>query len=73
MTTTQTRQLQVTVNGRTRATTAETLAALVQEQGFAGSKVATAVNGDFVPERRRAATKIGQDDRVEILTVRQGG
>lgn len=73
MTATTTRLREIAVNGATLATAAETLAALVAEQGFAGVKVATALNGDFVPERARATTTIADGDRVEILSVRQGG
>jgi sulfur carrier protein len=68
-----TRLRDVVVNGRPLKTGAVTLAALVSEQGFGGIKVATAMNGDFVAERARAETGIRQGDRVEILSVRQGG
>jgi sulfur carrier protein len=64
---------EITVNGRCVATAAATLAALVAEQGHAGLKVATAVNGEFVPERARAGTTLGSGDRVEIVSPRQGG
>jgi sulfur carrier protein len=35
--------------------------------------VATALNGDFVPRDKRAATQIGNGDKVEIVAPRQGG
>jgi len=73
MTTTTTRLREITVNGSALASVSETLAALVSEQGFEGVKVATAVNGDFVAERQRASTALSDGDRVEILSVRQGG
>lgn len=41
--------------------------------GFGEHRVATAVNGDFVPERQRVETKLTDGDRLEILTARQGG
>jgi sulfur carrier protein len=72
-TATTTRERELIVNGQPLATAAATLADLVEGQGFAGVKVATAVNGDFVAERLRATTFLGGGDRVEILTVRQGG
>ena len=50
-----------------------TLADLLAEAGFGGLKVATAVNGDFVPERARAATTLADGDRVEVVAPRQGG
>jgi sulfur carrier protein len=65
--------IELLVNGQRAASTARTLEALLDEQGFGGAKVATAVNGAFVPETRRSETLIGAGDRVEILTARQGG
>lgn len=73
MTITKTRLREIIVNGRRSASAAETLAALLAEEGLADVKVATAVNGDFVPERRRADTRLADGDRIEILSVRQGG
>ena len=46
---------------------------LLTEQGFAGLKVATALNGDFVPERAREVTKLTGGDRIEVVSARQGG
>lgn len=73
MTKTTERLREITVNGRPAATGAETLDVLVAEQGFGGARIATAVNGEFVPERRRADTRLADGDRVEIVSVRQGG
>jgi sulfur carrier protein len=70
---TETRLRKMTVNGAAVASAAGTLAALIDEQGFAGSKVATAVNGNFVPVHRRAETPLADGDRFEILSARQGG
>lgn len=67
------RLTEIVLNGRPLGTAAPTLAALLAEQGFDGVKVATAVNGDFVPERGRAATGLRAGDHVEVLSVRQGG
>lgn len=72
-TATKTREREIIVNGQPLATAARTLADLIDEQGFADAKVATAVNGDFVAERLRAGTSLETGDRIEILTVRQGG
>lgn len=73
MTLDTTRLREIIVNGRQLSTGAETLAALVAEQGFGDVKVATAMNGDFIAERSRAGTQVREGDRVEILSVRQGG
>jgi sulfur carrier protein len=65
--------IELLVNGRKAESEARTLAALVEERGLANAKVATAVNGQFVPEARRATTKLDRGDRVEIVSARQGG
>jgi sulfur carrier protein len=61
------------VNGAPLEADAGTLADLIIEAGFAAQRVATALNGVFVPERARSETKLSVGDRVEILTPRQGG
>ncbi len=61
------------MNGETRETGARTLQELCSSLGYGEMKVATALNGDFVPAGRRAATPISQADRVEIVAPRQGG
>ena len=65
--------LTLVVNGEAVTTAARTLAELVQEAGHATSKVATAVNGQFVAERRRTDTVLRDRDRIEIVSPRQGG
>jgi sulfur carrier protein len=61
------------VNGRKTVSEANTLAALIAERGLGEAKVATALNGQFVPEARRATTTLSSGDRVEIVSARQGG
>jgi sulfur carrier protein len=61
------------VNGEAVTTTASTLDQLLAERGLAGMRVATARNGDFVPERTRAATALEAGDRIEIVSPRHGG
>ncbi|MFT2089879.1 sulfur carrier protein ThiS [Paraglaciecola sp. 2405UD69-4] len=51
----------------------EHLAELLIEQGYGGSIVATAVNGEFVPQGNRANTQLQNGDRVEVLAPMQGG
>ncbi|MFG2112478.1 sulfur carrier protein ThiS [Streptomyces sp. NPDC048718] len=64
----------VTVNGRARTLTGPTaLAELVAEFTPAPSGVAAAVNETVVPRGEWAATRLGEGDRVEILTAVQGG
>jgi len=65
--------LRIALNGQPRETDAVTLADLLVEAGFADAKVATAVNGAFVPERARGAHRLAEGDQVEIVSPRQGG
>ena len=65
--------IKLRVNGEPVETAAGTLAELVAAQGFAGMKVATAVNGAFVPARERETTRLAEGDRIEIVSARQGG
>jgi sulfur carrier protein len=68
-----THRIELIVNGRKASTVASTMAELVEEQEVARLKVATALNGRFVPEARRATTALNAGDRVEIVSARQGG
>jgi len=61
------------VNGQKTASGARTLADLVEERGLSEAKVATALNGQFVPASQRATTALSRGDRVEIVSARQGG
>ena len=65
--------MKLTINGERReldaATVAEALAAL--EMGDA--RVATALNGDFVPAAARADTTLSPGDALEIVAPMQGG
>ena len=63
----------ITVNGELSETAAKSLAALVEERGLAGQRVATALNGEFVPAARRDEVTLKPGDRVEIVSPRQGG
>lgn len=65
--------IEIVLNGRALSTAAGTLEALVGVQGLTDKKVATAVNGHFVPAGRRATTRLAAGDRVEIVSPRQGG
>ncbi len=61
------------VNGEPRQTRSLTLAGLIEEAGYSAAKVATAINGDFVPARARSTTELRSGDRIEIVAPRQGG
>lgn len=65
--------MKICLNGEDRETAGQTLAALVEEAGFAARKIATAVNGEFVPAPARGQRTLAEGDRVEILAPMQGG
>ena len=52
---------------------AATLAAALESLGFAGRKIATAVNGRFVAAAARPSTRLTDGDRIEVVAPMQGG
>lgn len=64
---------EITVNGEPQRLAADTLERALAELGFSGVKVATALNGEFVPAGRRSEIRLASGDRIEIVTARAGG
>ncbi|MEM7191418.1 MAG: sulfur carrier protein ThiS [Pseudomonadota bacterium] len=65
--------MQILVNGEHVTTDVRSLSELCESLGFAGAKIATAVNGCFVAAHARARTALSDADEIEILAPRQGG
>jgi sulfur carrier protein len=65
--------VKITVNGQEQETQASTLAQLCRDLGYGDAKIATAVNGEFVPVAARRETVLREHDKVEIVSPRQGG
>jgi sulfur carrier protein len=65
--------MRLIVNGAEQDVAAETLAAALEALDYGETLVATALNGDFVPARKRAETSLSEGDRIEIVAPRQGG
>ena len=65
--------MRIRVNGEDRDVTAATLDAALRELGYGSLRVATAVDGDFVPAGERAALALAEGSAVEILAPMQGG
>ena len=61
------------LNGAPQEIVARTLAEALAELGYSGRIVATALNGDFVPARKRAETSLSEGDRIEVVAPMQGG
>ncbi len=65
--------MKLVVNGVEQDVAAETLAAALDALEYGETLVATALNGEFVPARKRAETVLREGDRIEIVAPRQGG
>jgi len=65
--------MKLVVNGAEQDVGAETLAAALDALDYGQTLVATALNGEFVPARKRAETALREGDRIEIVAPRQGG
>lgn len=65
--------MRLRLNGASIEGPASTLAEVLETQGFGDAKVATAVNGSFVPAAARADLALTDGDMVEVLAPMQGG
>ncbi len=66
--------MNIRLNGAQAQTRANTLKELITLLGYhEDAKIATAVNGDFVPAKHRAEQNLTPNDEIEILAPRQGG
>lgn len=65
--------MRILVNGVWRETAGRELAATLEELGYGGHVVSTALNGEFVAAEARTRTAIADGDRLEVLAPMQGG
>jgi sulfur carrier protein len=65
--------MKIILNGEAREVHAMSLSAALDELGFGGAVVATALNGEFVAAAARAATSLSEGDALEVLAPMQGG
>lgn len=65
--------MKLTINGEPREIEAATVADVLTAEGLAEARVATALNGAFVPAAARAATALSPGDALEIVAPMQGG
>lgn len=65
--------MKILVNGAWRETRARGLSEVLEELGYGGSVVSTAVNGEFVAAAARPRTPLTEGDRLEVLAPMQGG
>lgn len=65
--------MNIILNGERRQVTGPTVADALAEAGLANARLATALNGDFLPAGLRAATALKDGDALEALSPMQGG
>ena len=65
--------MHILVNGSSREIRAADLSAALEELGYGGAVVATAVNGEFVAAVARPTARLSDGDRIEVLAHMQGG
>lgn len=65
--------MKILVNSEARDVRGPSLADVLDELGYGGAVIATAVNGDFTPQRMRAALLLREGDAVELLAPMRGG
>jgi sulfur carrier protein len=64
----------ITLNGETRPLgQSTTVAALLDELGYAGKRVAIERNGEIVPKSQHGATALADGDYIEIVVAVGGG
>jgi len=66
--------MKITINGQERVLGAPvTVAALLEEMGVAGKRVAVEVNQEIVPRSQHAERALHDQDRVEVVFAIGGG
>ncbi len=65
--------MKIMCNSEVRDVVGTTLAIVLEELGFAGAVLATAVNGAFVPATTRHLASLKSGDAIEVLAPMQGG
>jgi sulfur carrier protein len=65
--------MRILVNGASHEIRAADLSSALEELGYGGAVVATAVNGEFVAASDRRTARLADGDRVEVLAPMQGG
>jgi len=65
--------MNIQLNGKPHSTMVDTLTLLLDEAGYGGAAVATAVNGSFIPLTQRTYQALRDGDQIEVLAPMQGG
>ncbi len=65
--------MNLTINGETQISSAETLGALVAQLGMKPDRVAIEVNREIVPREQWPQTLLHEGDRLEVVQFVGGG
>ena len=66
--------MNITVNGEKKVIDERsTIAAILETLGYAGRKMAVALNTTFVPRDQYSTTILKEADEIEIVAPQQGG
>lgn len=65
--------MNIQINGANNVVKSDTIFDLLIELNYGDAVVATALNGDFIPETLRKNTSLKNGDQIEILAPMQGG
>ncbi|MBK6905831.1 MAG: sulfur carrier protein ThiS [Rhodocyclaceae bacterium] len=66
--------MELIINGETLTLPAHlTVAALLEQRGLAGKRLAVERNGEIVPKGQHAGTVLQAGDRIEIVVAVGGG
>ena len=65
--------MKITLNGESRDLTGPSAADVLDQIGLGSARVATALNGNFLPAAARAGTTLKDGDALEVVAPMQGG
>ena len=65
--------MNIILNGEQREISGTTVADVLAEMGLDKARVATALNGEFLPAALRRETRLAAEDTLEVLSAMQGG
>ncbi len=65
--------MKITLNGENRSLAGPSVQDALDEIGLGAAKVATALNGAFLPAAARAGTMLKDGDALEVVAPMQGG
>ena len=65
--------MKITLNGEIRELDGPSVQDALAQIGLGEARVATALNGDFLPAATRAGTALKDGDALEVVAPMQGG